>query len=754
MDNDERQGSRDGGTGGRVSGREREIDELNRKVWNEMLSRPEESLRSAESALAMAETDGYAQGQADALLNMGWCEQYLTRSGPALKSFQKALDVYAGLEDKLGIIKALNALGSAYHELGRYDRAMDYYTRSLEDARKAGNRWREAVTLSNIGEICLDLGELKESLDYFLRAYETVPDDSETELVSNVLLNIGTTFRRMENWVLAKEFTEKALAICQATQDLQLSAQCWLSLGRIDCASNDRKTAEANFLKALEAVEGLKNEKVKAETLLELGTIQILEGRPSRALERYNAALSSAESIGSKALIHQAYERLSEAYELLRDFRTALDYYRRYARYEREVLSEDTTRKIKNITVQYEVEKSRQEAEIYRLRNYELKQKTGELEEANRQILAISELGRRITSSLDFDTIISTLYESLKDHMDVTVFGIALHDEVDDTLEWRVFMEGGKRLHRPIKKLEYGKSFAAWCVQNRKSIFVTDAEKDSQKYVPEGRTSQGKPAVGLIFVPLLIEERVIGILTIQSYAKDVYTESHRVLLEALSPYLAIAIENSLIHDRVEELNRSIIGEKEELEQAAMRSSHLANHDALTGLPNRRLLFELLQKSFDIASRSHTKVGVIYMDLDNFKPINDRFGHLAGDSALITISARLRGILRASDTVARVGGDEFIAVLTNIHDVEAIELAAQKILEECSKPIPLDNEECRVGVSMGIAVYPDDGEGIADLVNRSDSAMYRIKHEGKGAYTFFSSADSPPFRESSEGETPA
>jgi len=746
VDNDERQGSRDGGIGGRVSGREHEIDELNRKVWNEMLSRPEESLATANNVLSLSEAEGYRKGRADALLNIGWCEHYLTQSGPALRSFQQALDSYTDLDDSLGIIKTLNAFGTAYFNLGRYDRAMDFYTRSLEDARKAGNRWREAVTLSNIGEVCLDLGEHKEALDYFLRAYETIPDDSESELVSNILLNIGTTFRRMENWVLAKEFTEKALAICQESQNLQLSAQCWLSLGRIACASDERKAAEGHFLKALDAVERLKNEKVKAETLLELGTVQVLESRPSKALERYNAALASAEHIGSKALINQAYERLSEAYELLKDYRTALDYYRRYARYEREVLSEDTTRKIKNVTVQYEVEKSRQEAEIYRLRNYELRQKTEELEEANRQILSISELGRRITSSLDFDNIISTLYESLKSHMDVTVFGIALHDEVDDTLEWRVFMENGKRLHRPIKKLEYGKSFAAWCVQNRKSIFVTDAEKDSEKYVPEGRTSLGKPAVGLIFVPLLIEERVIGILTIQSYEKDSYTESHRILLEALSPYLAIAIENSLIHDRVEELNRSIIGEKEELEQAAMRSSHLANHDALTGLPNRRLLFELLQKSFDIASRSHTKVGVIYMDLDNFKPINDRFGHLAGDSALITISARLRSILRASDTVARVGGDEFIAVLTNIHDREAIELAAQKILEECSRPIPLDSEECTVGVSMGIAVYPDDGEVIADLVNRSDTAMYRIKHEGKGTYTFFAPEDSPPFRE--------
>jgi diguanylate cyclase (GGDEF)-like protein len=719
-----------------------EVEELNKSAWTTMLSHPEEAMEVARRAFSLAESRGDAAGKADAILNIGWCEQYLTRSGPALSSFQKALDAYTSLGDSLGVMKALNALGVTYHELGRYDRAMDYYTRSLEEARRTENRWREAVTLSNIGEICLDLGELKEALDYFLRAYETVPDDRESELVSNVLLNIGTTFQRMENWPLAREFTEKALVIADEAADLHLAALCWLALGRIARLSEDRAGAEAHFLKALGAAEKLKNEKTKVEVLLELGSLQVGDGRPEEALARYNEALQGAERLGSKALIHQAYERLSMAHESIKDYKTALDYYRRYSRYEREVLSEDTSRKIKNITVQYEVEKSRQEAEIYRLRNIELKDKTEELEEANRQILSISELGRRITSSLDFDTVVSTLYESLERHMDVTVFGIAVHDEEEGILEWRTFFEYGKRFHRPVQRLDYRKSLGAWCVKNRKTVFIRDAEKEFSDYLPGGRSTHGKPAASHVFIPLMIEDRVIGVLTLQSYVKNAYTESHRVLLEALGPYVSIAIENSLIHDRLEELNRVILGEKAELEQAALRISHLANHDSLTGLPNRRLLFELLQKSFDIASRSHSKVGVLYVDLDDFKPINDRFGHFAGDCALITLSARLRSILRASDTVARVGGDEFIAVLTNVPDREAIELAANKIIEECGRTFVLEGKECHVGLSMGIAVFPDDGEAIDELVNHADAAMYRIKRQNKNGYAFYSPEDRP------------
>jgi len=718
-----------------------EIDTLNNRSWNTMLEAPEEALGYANRALVAAEQASYEKGIADAELNKGWCDSYLCRQGPAIICFQKALDTYTQLGDEMGVMKALNALGVSYQDLGRYDRAMDYYTRSLEEARKRGNRWREAVTLNNIGEVCLELGELKEALDYFLRAYEIVPDDGEAELSSNVLLNIGTTFYRMENWPLAREFTEKALVIADEARERVVEAQCWLALGSIERSSDRLELAETNYLKALTLSAHLKNERQHIEVLLELGSLYAQRGEAARALERYRDALSRAEAAETKSLIHQAYEKLSTAYEGLGDYKTALDYYRRFSRYEREVLNEDISRKIKNITVQYEVEKSRQEAEIYRLRNIELKEKTDELEIVNKQILSIQEMGRKITSSLDLDTVFATLYESLYLNMDLSVFGIALFDSEADSLDWRHFVHQGTRLHRDIQRLDDARSYAAWCIRNRKSIFIRDGDVEYKNFLNGERIAVGEHSQSLVFIPLTIENRVIGVLTVQSYVKSAYTEQHRLLLEALAPYIAIAMENGLIHDRLEELNRAILGEKAELEQAAVRIIHLANHDSLTGLPNRRLLFELLQKSFDIASRSGTKVGLIYVDLDNFKPINDRFGHSAGDRALVCISDRLKLILRSSDTVARVGGDEFIAVLTNVNDRDDIELAARKIIEEIGKPLTIDSSECHVGISMGIAVYPDDGQRIEDLVKLADAAMYLVKHDQKNNYRFATSPKS-------------
>jgi len=711
------------------------IDELNREAWALTLSSPERALSLAETALSEAERMGYAAGLAEARLNVGWCEYYLTRLVPAVDSFQKALDSFDSLGDELGVMKALNALGVAFMEMGRYERAMDFFTRSLEEARRQGNRPREAATLSNIGEVCLEFGEIKEALDYFLRAYETVPDDSESETIANILIFIGTAYHRMGNWSLAREFAEKAMAVAKDSENVQAECQGWHLLGLVSLSSDRRELAVSQYLKALELCDALKNEKERASTLLDLGAIHAMNGDMDQALESFRVALASAEAVGAKRLINNAYERLSEANEVMGDFKKALDYYKRFSVFRHETLSEDASRKIKNITVQYEVEKSRQEAEIYRLKNIELKDKTEDLESANRQILAIAETGRLITASLDLDTVINTLYDTLSRYIPFDLFGLALYEEEDNSLDYRAYIVKGKRIQRSRLSPDPKRSYAAICLRDKKSVFVPDTEHRPPNLLIGKPVQYGPPAGSLMFLPLVIDDRSLGLLSVQSERRNAITARHLTLVEALAPYVAIAVENSLIHDHLESLNRAIRGEKEELEKAAVNITHLANHDPLTGLPNRRLLFELLQKTFDLARRNGTKVGVIYIDLDDFKPINDSLGHRAGDHALVAIAGRLRAMLRASDTVARVGGDEFVAVLATVRDIQDIAQAANKILEECGQPLFVEGTPCRVGFSMGIAVFPDDGDSIEVVVNSADAAMYSVKHRTKNGYAF-------------------
>ena len=162
-------------------------------------------------------------------------------------------------------------------------------------------------------------------------------------------------------------------------------------------------------------------------------------------------------------------------------------------------------------------------------------------------------------------------------------------------------------------------------------------------------------------------------------------------------------------------------------------THLAHHDGLTGLPNRILFYDRLNQAIARARRDKESVAVLFLDLDGFKKINDTLGHAIGDALLIEAAKRIQSCVRESDTVARMGGDEFTAILCNVGNGK--EIVAHKILDTIRQPFMLGDQSCTVGVSIGIAVYPDSGGNAEDLVKVADTAMYLAKDSGKNCYRF-------------------
>ena len=162
---------------------------------------------------------------------------------------------------------------------------------------------------------------------------------------------------------------------------------------------------------------------------------------------------------------------------------------------------------------------------------------------------------------------------------------------------------------------------------------------------------------------------------------------------------------------------------------------LAHHDALTGLPNRRLLDDRIAQAFAAARRSRERVALMLLDLDRFKPVNDTYGHEAGDAVLRAVAARLKGCVRESDTVARVGGDEFVVMLPMRAAPDAVRVA-DKILTSLGEPIPIEGNEVRIGVSIGISVFPEDAVDKEELLKYADRAMYHVKAAGRNSYSFY------------------
>lgn len=222
-------------------------------------------------------------------------------------------------------------------------------------------------------------------------------------------------------------------------------------------------------------------------------------------------------------------------------------------------------------------------------------------------------------------------------------------------------------------------------------------------------------------VPLKIKNKVIGVIALQSYHDArLYSQSDINLLEFVSQQIAMALYRKQNEERLKQLSL---------------------YDFLTGLPNRVLFEDRLQQEVIYAKREKSHLAVIFVDLDDFKQINDHHGHNTGDRLLQEIAKRLSGILRKADSVCRIGGDEFILLLPHLASMQTnMEEIIQKIRQKCSEPILIEENTLEISASIGISFYPRDGIDPQVLIKKADQAMYQAKKMGKNCYKIYNNSD--------------
>lgn len=206
----------------------------------------------------------------------------------------------------------------------------------------------------------------------------------------------------------------------------------------------------------------------------------------------------------------------------------------------------------------------------------------------------------------------------------------------------------------------------------------------------------------------------------------------------------MAIEDSAapIHNRFGQMAGAVIvfHDARQSGHVTKKMSHLAQHDSLTGLPNRVLLLERLTHAIGMAKRHRKKTALLFVDLDKFKLVNDAFGHEVGDQLLRDVAADITSCVRATDTVSRHGGDEFVILLTEIEERLDAAHIAEKLLAKFSKPHTKDGHQLDITLSVGISVYPESGVDAETLMRNADSAMYLAKKSGRNSYQFFGQAN--------------
>jgi diguanylate cyclase (GGDEF)-like protein len=236
-----------------------------------------------------------------------------------------------------------------------------------------------------------------------------------------------------------------------------------------------------------------------------------------------------------------------------------------------------------------------------------------------------------------------------------------------------------------------------------------------------------RPRICVISLLIATVPTVIGLATHATSKHDIPLHAELFAIEAL----LVAMITALSLDTVRHLHRSTVEHlttKHDLAQ-------LATQDALTGLPNRLMLRERFNESILPVSRSSGQLALHFLDLDGFKAINDIYGHPAGDAVLKEVSVRLTAMIRESDTVARMGGDEFVVVQGGIKDGSEADLLARRIIRRLSAPYIVDGQEMHISVSVGIAMAPEQGLDLEHLASCADSALYRAKRGGKAQVHF-------------------
>lgn len=217
-------------------------------------------------------------------------------------------------------------------------------------------------------------------------------------------------------------------------------------------------------------------------------------------------------------------------------------------------------------------------------------------------------------------------------------------------------------------------------------------------------------------------------------------DTHSILLTRMGEEIGIEDIVTPIRDSHGRLCAAVLAFRQMGEEAqsleSLRMTHMAQHDALTGLPNRTLMQDRLAHAITLSHRRRRKAAFLYMDMDHFKNINDTLGHPIGDKLLQTVAERLKSCVRQSDTVCRLGGDEFVVLLSEIEQSQDAALCAEKMLKVLSAPILIEDHQLYISMSIGISICPDDGDHAETLIKNADTAMYHAKSGGRAGFQFF------------------
>jgi len=591
-----------------------------------------------------------------------------------------------------GMIRALNTFGLCYTYIGNLTRAFENFNEALKIASDNNKQNLLSLIMATISESLLEIKQYEDALEYSKKAID-IGGDPANKAVN--LARVGYIYHLLGDNENGLEYLTEALAVAEEQMLTTMIPEFLFNIGSVYRGLGDTNRAEESLQLAVKKARTAELPHIEAKASLILGAISLEQSRDDEALIYFQTARKIAQSINSASVEVDSLQQIAQIYKDREQWKEAYTCQYEYHVKSKELFGKETTKQVDSIKMSM----ATNEAEYYQ-KMYE-------------QISTISQIGRDIASSLDLEKIVRITYDRIKEILDVHVFGLGFYDEEEQEISYRFFIEEGQWVEPFTVSIGSSDSFGAWCIKNEKEVLINDVESEYKRYIKAISSTDPadeKKFNSLIYIPLVVSDKKIGILSVQSHNKNAYADYQIEMIKALGSYISIAVENGQLYEEVQSL---------------------ANRDYLTGLMNRAYFNTLAEREILKYKRYDKGFCLIMFDLDNFKSINDEYGHDAGDTVLKEVTQFCNTKIREVDLFARYGGEEFLVLLPTT-DLDGGLMLAERLRDGIRTLNIVVNEKNNIGVtaSFGLTLVNTEDKSIENVFKRADDAMYKAKKAGK------------------------
>nr|WP_312578415.1 sensor domain-containing diguanylate cyclase [Sedimentibacter sp.] len=622
---------------------------------------------------------------------LGWYYADMSKYDEALEKFLLSHNEFDNIDYKKGLIYACNGLTNIYCQIGQFKLANEWGLKGISLAEEIDEKEALILLLINTGINYIQMKNFQKSKDVLNCIKMMNTELTKRQLVAYKLclaeieINIGDPGIALVHLDEVNKIDDELTIDISDTYKLK---------GMAYVKINEYEMAKKEFMKSYDFsnIQGYTYEKCCA--MIEWSKLSCLIKRYSDAISLLNEVVEVAIAGKFKIILKESYHLLYDIYKKLGNAEESLRYLEEYILIDDQIYDYEQNQLMAKMNINH----TRREANLYKL----LYDKT-EL---------LSSIGQKIISNLDLNSIINIINKEIYKLIKTDIFGIAVYDSTNDDVVFNFVRGSSDLIERLPFNINNSSSFGAYCLKNKADIIIGNVTKEYSKYVNSDyiNYNDSESEKSRIYTTLVIKGRVVGVMTAQSYSENAYDKNDLNTLKIIANYSAIAIDNAMSYKKIEDI---------------------ATYDNMTGFLTRFEIIRLGEIIYEKHKDKSTSFCVIMIDIDNFKSINDTYGHVYGDRALNMITNTISKCIRTTDYIGRYGGDEFLLICPGADQREAIEVAERIRHTICNSNYLLDeNLSVNITLSLGVYEFGNNDMSFIDGVKMADKYLYNAKKGSK------------------------